>query len=614
MPGLSLVAASNIHKYTLSTAVGDLKSDYSPLAEILYCDEYIALVFSGHDGYPCRFDENESYVIAFEGIVYNRPVQETIDKIHTLAATLSKGGAVEKNVSDFVDTSDGDFLCAVYSKRTSALIVFNDRYGRLHSFFHTGDGIAVLSREMKFLLHFMPEITVDRYGLSLFLMFEYTLGETTIFQSVRRFLPSGVLQIQLDTSNSPASVRSTKVQSLTVNFDETDVPSSRADCIERITSLFRESLKNRYSRCRELEYSCIADVSGGYDTRTVMAGLENYGGFTDYFTHELVSGDESHIAHKLGELYGKSIRTISASHELDYDETGKLMYATDCLVNGWTALTSWRDSCVKKELLPGKTACFMGFGGEFIRHPFHPSMSYDSPQSMVKKNILKNPLSAEWAAFLAGITYETFVDKLGHYFDGYSEQSLEGKLKHLYYEYYHILVAAGEDRTRRLFWTVQPLWGKDLYAYEINEVPLAYADYSFYTKFMRALDPKMLEVPIYGSSVRLNSPFNVEIHKTISNIRSNIREIVLSTPFMNRLYFRHKTFSRNRKALDDIAARINSVHDELKDFRECITKDRIDEFVRHGYEMKNYYRLLSVLMYFREVEQRFGTKINSDRK
>jgi len=614
MPGLSLVAASNLHKGTLSNAVGDLKSDYSPVAEILYCDEHIALVFSGHDGYPCRFDENESYVIAFEGIVYNRPVQETIDKIHSLAVTLSEGGAVEKNVRDFVDTSDGDFLCAVYSKRTSALIVFNDRYGRLHSFFHTGDGIAVLSREMKFLLHFMPEITVDRYGLSLFLLFEYTLGETTIFQSVRRFLPSGVLQIQLDTSNSPASVRATKGRSLTVNFDEAQSPPSRADCIERITSLFIESLKNRYSRCRELEYSCIADVSGGYDTRTVMAGLEKYGGFTDYFTHELVSGDESHIANKLGELYGKPIRTISASHELDYDEVSKLMYATDCLVNGWTALTSWRDSCVKKELLSGKTASFMGFGGEFIRHPFHPSMSYDSPQSMVKKNILKTPLSAEWAAFLAGITYESFVEKLDQYFDGYSEQSLEGKLKHLYYEYYHILVAAGEDRNRRLFWTVQPLWGKDLYEYEMNEVPLAYADFSFYTKFMQALDPGLLEVPIYGSSVRLNSQFNVEIHQFISVIRSNIREIVLSTPFMNKMYFRHKTFSRNHKALNEVASRIHSVHDELKGFRECITKDRIDKFVRHGYEMRNYYRLLSVLLYFKEVEERFGTKINSDSK
>ena len=80
------------------------------------------------------------------------------------------------------------------------------------------------------------------------------------------------------------------------------------------------------------------------------------------------------------------------------------------------------------------------------------------------------------------------------------------------------------------------------------------------------------------------------------------------------MHFRYKTFSRNRKALNDIAARINSVHDKLKGFRECIKKDRIDEFIRHGYGMKNYYRLLSVLLYFREVEKRFGTKINPDSK
>jgi hypothetical protein len=331
-----------------------------------------------------------------------------------------------------------------------------------------------------------------------------------------------------------------------------------------------------------------------------------------YFTHRLVSGDESHVALKIGELCEKPVRIVSASHTLDYDEMEKLVYAADCMVNGWTALTSWRDSSEKRRMLGGKTACFMGFGGEFIRHPFLPAWGHHSLQSMLRSNILKAPLTARWASFLGGIPHETFLELCDAYFDTYVERTIAGKLKHLYYEYYSILVNAGEDRTRRLFWTVQPLWGKDLYEYEMNGVPLEYAHFAFYTAFMKTIDPRTVLVPVHRSRVRLDSDFSLRMYDVVSTMKYHVRNMVLSNRLTSNFYYRHRGRERNTGAFREAAVKTIEIHHTLERTRNWIEHHNIEYFTAHGYGMKNMYRLLSVLMYCKELEARFHDKLAED--
>jgi len=609
MPGLSLIVASTLDQQVLSGALADLQSDYSSPIELLYKDNRFAVVFSGHESYPKWFYEDNENVMLFEGMVYNRSVQETTGEIRAIASAFSNDRNVEKNIRDFVDDSDGDYLCIVYSKGSSSLLIFNDKFGRLPSFYYEGKGIFALSRETKFLLHFMPTIAIDRFSLAQFLMFEHTLGDRTLFQNLFRVLPSRIIQTCLETTPSHDRIRVTHCQSLMLNFDRTEQSLSRDRCIERMASHFMESIENRYSTCRKQGYSCIADVSGGYDTRAVMMGMEKLGSDVNYFTHRLATGDESRVAKMLGDVYGKPVRIVSASHKLDYDKMEKFVYATDCMVNGWTALTSWMDSLEKKLMVEGKTACFMGFNGEFVRHPFLPTRGHYSLQSMLRANILRTPLSYEWACILAGVSHETFLESLGAYFEKYDETTFEGKLKHIYFEYKN-LVNAGEDRTRRLFWTVQPFWGKDLFEFEIKEIPLEYAGYSIYTAFLRAIEPKALRVPVYGSRIHLDSYLDVRLFDVFMNMRHHVRNYVLSNRFTNRLFAWLKGRERNSPAYKDATASIKRVHKNLDCMKGCIEKNDIERFINHGYGMTNLYRLLSVLMYFKQLEKRFADKLN----
>ncbi len=608
MPGLSLIIASALDQQVLSGAIADLQSDYSSPAELLYKDNRFAVVFSGHKSYPKWFYEDDENVVLFEGMVYNRPVQETTEKISTIAGAFSNDRNVEEDIRDFVNDSDGDYLCAVYSKRSSSLLIFNDHFGRLPSFYYEGSGMFALSREIKFLLHFMPAIAIDRFSLAQFLMFEHTLGDKTLFQNLFRVLPSRIIQTRLETTPSPDRMRVTHCQSLPLKFVGTERFPPRDRCNERVASCFMESIENRYSTCRKQAYSCIADVSGGYDTRAVIMGMEKLGADVDYFTHRLVTGDESRVAQMLGDVYEKPVQVVSASHELDYAEMEKLVYETDCMVNGWTALMSWRDSSEKKLMVEEKTACFMGFNGEFTRHPFLPARGHHSLQSMLRANVLRTPLSSRWASILAGIPCEAFIESMETYFEGYNETTFEGKLKHIYFEYKN-LVNAGEDRIRRLFWTVQPFWGKNLFEFEIREIPLEYAGYSLYTAFLRAIDPKALRVPVHGSRIHLDSYLSVRLFDVFMNMRYHVRNYVLSNRFTNKLYARLKGRERNSPAYKDAAALIERIHQSLDCLKECVEKNNIERFINHGYGMTNLYRLLSVLMYFKQLEERFADKL-----
>ena len=611
MPGISFIVSSTLDMQALSRAVDDLRSDNLSSTKILYKDDYFTLVFSGHEGYPYWYHENEDYVVILEGIIYNRVMKESTDKLNAIANIITKSNNAEEEIKDFVNTSDGDFLCVVYSKRSSSHLLFNDRFGRLPAFYYKGENSFALSRETKFLLYLLPSITIDRYGLAQFLMFEHTIGEKTLIKKIKRLFPSRILETTFDKSTSPLRIKSNYIESIPIIFDETNRVPSREYCIKKVKSLFLESLENRFKTLSELGYSCIADVSGGFDTRAVLMGIEKLGLNVNYFTHRLVTGDESRVAVALGKTYGKDVQYISSSHEIDYDEMEKIVYTTDCMVNGWTALTCWRDSFDKRQVVGGNTACFMGFGGEYIRHPFLPARGHNSIQSMLRAKILKAQFNAEWSSFLSGIPYITYVDSLAEHFENYPESTFVGKLKHYYYEY-HYLLTAGEDRTRNFFWTVSPFLGTDILSFMMNSIPLEYANYSFFTGFLREINSRGLKVPIYGSRVNLDSRLSVALLDITATVRFHIRNHILGNKFSDSIYSKLRRFKRDNPIYKEVATTITNVHESLHYFKKYFEKEQIEQFIIHGYGLTNLYRLLSVLMYFKQLEERFAEKISVD--
>lgn len=606
MPGLSILLAKSVDDTLLNNAKDDLLSPYCNSARILYHSRHFAVVFAGDDHYPFWHYENDQYYIAVEGLIYNYTDEKTHHALRHIADDMVGGNPYHQRISALLEDADGDFLAVVFSKKENKFICFNDRYGRLHTFHAQTSSCAVISRELKFVLHYLPSIVLDKIGLSSFLMFEYILGNKTLFESVYRLDSSSCFSAHYDTSER--SIRAQERSVLPLSFDRDDCRNDASTQIGHLRSLFLESTKWRYKRLQELEYSMIADVSGGYDTRTVMGGLCGIGADVDYYTHDLVTGDECEISYAVGELYEKEVNLISADRTSMSEMYPHIAYAMDSLVNVWTSSAAWSDIHNKSSQLPGKVACFGGFGGEFIRHPYVPLPGYRSLESMLRANLLHRYVPLKNAASIAGIHHDDLLGWYESYFRSYIENTLEGQFKHLYYEYYYKLVAAGEDRARRLFWTVQPLWGSKFYSYIVKRLPLGSANYSFYTNFMKAVDSKLLAVPIHGSKVVLTSPAYVCLRDVFKKKKSDILRIVTSRRMVKYMTRQLRTRQRQH-SLEPRKEAIRKSHRRLRIFDSLIDDSAIDVFCKNEYLMYNYHLLETLLLYLRQIELRFGSKI-----
>ena len=95
-------------------------------------------------------------------MIYNQS-QPSIDTLIDSISVSFVGGAVpEKKVQAFLRDCSGEYIVLIYDKTSQRIMLFNDRLGRLPFFLSVNDTGICLSREFKFLYHFMPRITIDK--------------------------------------------------------------------------------------------------------------------------------------------------------------------------------------------------------------------------------------------------------------------------------------------------------------------------------------------------------------------------------------------------------------------------------------------------------------------
>jgi len=607
MPGISIIYKKDLEQSLITESLDDLKHEQKYRVQQLFQNNNFMLAFSGYEGYPKQYFENDDTALLLEGLIYNK----TDSQIESLLQAISKS-YVENNdykilIRDFVDDSDGDFIVFIYFKQLGEFIIFNDRWGRLPSYYYRDDDMFIFSRELKFILKFIPYIEFDRVSMVEFLVFGYTLGDRTLIKNIYKVSPSCMFSLKL--SHGVLEINVEKV--FDVNFEESPRTLSRNECVGRCKDLFLQSLDYRINKIREKEYNITADLSGGYDTRAILGGLCRLNAKADYIAISLITGDESEWAEKVAALYDKKpIRCVPA-YGLNDSDMSKIIYISDCTVNGWTALSNYQALLERIKHVKGISVRFSGLGGEFIRHPYKGKKYYKTLTDMLKNGYFVGGIKIKHACSIMNLDEETFYNHLMVYFDEYPEPTLRDKVKHLYFEYYHGLVNAGEDMGRLHFWTVSPLWAKDLLSFEMKCIPPKYIGYDFFIEFMRAIDPKLLNAPIYGSSIRLNS--KTSIYKAdLINLITELIHILISN---ERLYrFIPKIVKRKSKfKYSDICESIK--RDLLENYTglnilsSCLDEKSVYKYVENEYDHTALYMLLTLILYFREIENKYGDKI-----
>ena len=557
MPGLSLVYRKGLNRSLALNSLIDLKHEPYYVIEKLIDNDNMTSVFSGYEGYPRKVYEYGNTVVSVEGLIYNKSETEIESSLVAISKSYTENNDYQTLIREFIDTADGEFNVLICSKSPEKFIIFNDRWGRLPSYYYYDDDMFVFSREIKFILPFMPSIEFDRVSIAEFLLFEFILGERTLVKGISKVMPSCVLNIE--PSGSRIGVEINKVFGL--NFEEPQKPLPKDKCIEECKSLFLQSINDRVNKVQERGYNITADLSGGFDTRAVFGGLGQTGAKVDYYTDYMVTGDESEYAEKAVERNSVKFTGLGG---------GEFMKRVPIAKKGYKTMT---------DML--KAGYFVGFG------------------------------SIERICKVVKLDEKTFGNHLTEYFDGYPETTLKGKVKHRHFEYENKLVSAGEDRDRIHIWPVEPLWSKDLFSFVMKHIPEKYADgIGFYFRFLRAIDPSLVKVPIFSIKIRKDPRISFYRGYLFNWFLDILLRMARSSKIIRELLKRHRRRSliKDGNEHEKIKQDILENYAQLNILATFSDKRGIHDFMEHS-ATSHLYRLLSLTLYFKEIENRYGNKV-----
>lgn len=564
---------------------------------------------SHYDGYPFSEQQHGDIQIILEGMIYNYSTIEIQTKLQEIAENFICDGQYKNLVKKFVESADGDYIVQIYERNKKKLLLFNDYFGRLASYYYCQNGLFVFSKELKTILKFIPKIELNRSGLTEFLMREYEFGKKTIFKNIFYLLPSQMIVIKKQSDDIFFELSN----STDFNFKLNSPFSGKNESFDYLKKVFFESLKNRIKTVEEKGYKIIADLSGGYDTRTILGGLSRFTKNVSYFTFEYIR-DESPSARILFEKMGWPGRynKLHFENKLDFQEIGSLIYKTDGLVNYYTTSICYKELQYLKSCIPEKTVRFGGLGGsDFMRKRFWPyrhSFVYG-----IKHGFYSN-LPLNIACQITGLDYKTYEEELEAYFSSYHEESNDEKRKRFYYEYQNRFASGvAEERERMHFWTIQAMWSLDFERTAISRLPLDWTGLKYYIQYMKSIDPRLLQAPIFGSNIDLTSSLSVNWHEIKNKItKGNYYKIIKKGIIKERMpsltsWYIHKT--TRPKINNDYLFKILQFYYEKFNYTGDIFNFTAIKKNKNLIPQTNLNCILTVLIYLNEIKKRFGKNL-----
>ena len=219
----------------------------------------------------------------------------------------------------------GMFAFALWDESCKRLFCARDRFGIKPFYYVEVDGILYFASEVKALLPFLPDIGTDADALAQYLIFQYTIGEHTLFKGVKQLLPGHALKVE----EGKVTVWRYWDVSYDIDFDH-----SPHYFQNRLVDLVEDSLKLHLRS----DVPVGAYVSGGIDSSLIAilsgrTGSAAHLGFHGKFT-EFPGYDESGYARMAVDRAGGDLHTIDITAQDFRDHIRDVIYHLDFPVAG----------------------------------------------------------------------------------------------------------------------------------------------------------------------------------------------------------------------------------------------------------------------------------------
>lgn len=291
----------------------------------------LAIIAPGEGAQP-MWSPDGRYCLAYNGEVYN--YVELRQQLETEGVTFATGTDTEVVLQLLIRSGtaglrrcNGMFALALYDTRTRTLLLARDHCGIKPLYYAPlADGGIAFASEIKALFHCpgcRPE--ADRESLNAYLVFQFCLGDKTLFKNIFK-LPPGHVLLHAEGEGNRTQPWYRQDTSLDIYHNET-----------YFVEALRHHLERSVQRQLRSDVPLGAYLSGGLDSSivTTLAARHsrNFSCFTGYFT-ESPAYDETRYAKAVCDATGVNLHAVAPSEQDFVDWMPRIIRAMDEPVAG----------------------------------------------------------------------------------------------------------------------------------------------------------------------------------------------------------------------------------------------------------------------------------------
>lgn len=268
--------------------------------------------------------------IVFNGEIYNyielRNELRQIYDFRTSSDTETILASYRKWGEDCVLHLRGMFAFSIWDERKKTLFCARDRFGIKPFYYISEKDYFTFASEAKTLLSFTEELSVDLNGLKDYFVFQFPLGEKTLFKNIKQLLPAHTMTIR------NGIIKRKKYWE--VKYD-LDTEHNKVYFQRRLEELLHESVR-LHSRS---DVPIGAYLSGGIDSSliSIIGKKESHQKKFTAFNGKFAEGqeyDESQYAKVTCEKYGMDLKQVTITEDDFVSNLKNVIYHLDYPVAG----------------------------------------------------------------------------------------------------------------------------------------------------------------------------------------------------------------------------------------------------------------------------------------
>jgi asparagine synthase (glutamine-hydrolysing) len=448
--------------------------------DVLFSNSDLIVTHNSSYQYPICFEKAPGNImLIFEGKVYDRPKSNLMADIKSLITC-------EVAIERYLFEVDGEFYLYLIDIDRRTVKVFGDHLNRLPLFYGYRENKWAVSRDIGFVRHFL-NASINKLHLAEFLVFDYNLGDHTLFNNVFHLQISKKLKADLSSRKINAYHKT-----FYYDFSQKHIEDVDDKLFDEMASIFLKASKYRASQQN------ILSLSGGMDSRSVAAALcrtrAEVTGVT-FEDEEKSASEDVVIAQEIAQsldIKWKKVRLSTDNFHHDVKES--IRYKLGIQPARYYFLNQF---CRKvRDLFGTKITFFTGDGGDKVFPDLSNGIDYHNDDKLFRLIIKENyefPIAQ--ASKLTGIPRKKLKLHIKNTIAGFPGKNSGDK-----HEYFVLTcrmkryIFEGEDRNRRFFWSTNPFLSKPFFELMMKIGNTVKQDGNFYKNFVRRLDKDVAQI------------------------------------------------------------------------------------------------------------------------